>query len=365
MTRRATPRVLLVGPELVLRWTESTALALDQLGCAVEIVFYNRSPLQNKVRCARRAIAERLGLGSVPMPHWIQRRYAAWLSAKASRAMVQTARAFRPDLVLILKGESFRPEMLRELKEATGVTLAVWWVDHPFMNAETRHPWDHVPACIPLYDHCFVFDHAYEPSLQAAGARAVGFLPCAADPALFTPQTLSRADRETYGAEVSLIGVYSTGRERIVAAVGQEPGFGVWGPGWSGYFSGRPSVGLPPFRGEMLVPSEACKVYNASPINLNSHHAQTQRAGLNTRAFEIPAAGGFELTDYVQDMESLLEPDREVAVYRSPEEARDRARYFLKAEPERRRIAEAGHKRVLAEHTYRHRMQTVLDALCA
>lgn len=279
--------------------------------------------------------------------------------------MVQAARAFRPDLVLILKGESFRAEVLQELKAATGAALAVWWVDHPFMNVETRQSWDYVPRCVPFYDHCFVFDHAYESPLREAGARAVCFLPCAADPNLFHPQTLMEAERKTYGAGISLIGVYSTGRERTVAAVSQEPGFGVWGPGWNGYFSGRPFVGLRTVRGEMLVPSEACKVYNASLINLNSHHAQTQRAGLNTRAFEILAAGGFELTDYVPEMESLLEPDREVAVYRSPEEARDRARYFIKAEPERRRISEAGHKRVLAEHTYRHRMITLLDTLSA
>lgn len=84
-------------------------------------------------------------------------------------------------------------------------------------------------------------------------------------------------------------------------------------------------------------------MYNASPVNLNTHHHQSRDGGANTRAFEILAAGAFELTDHVPGMEALLEPGREVAVYRSPEEA--------------------GHRRVLAEHTYRHRMQTLLASL--
>jgi len=357
------PKILLIGPKLILGWTESTARALEGLGCAVRTVFYNSSVLRTGIRGMRQWADRRWGFRLPEAPHYLQRLYGTWLTASRAKKLLSDARAFQPELILVLKGESLQAALLCDLKTATGAALAVWWVDHPFMNAETRQTWDRVPACIPLYDLCLIFDRAYEKPLREAGARAVRFLPCAADPDLYNPRTLTADEQNTYGASVSLIGVHSPGRERIVHAMSREDGLGVWGPGWGAYFASRSSNGGSPFRGEALAPVDACKVYNASPINLNTHHSQSQRAGLNTRAFEILAAGAFEMTDYVPEMDELLEPGRDVAVYHSPEEALERVRYFIKSAAERARVAEAGHRRVLGEHTYRHRMQTLLQAL--
>lgn len=356
------PRVLLIGPELILRWTESTARALESFGCPVKTLLYNSSPVRRGVGGLRRFLTERAGIRLGEAPPRVQEGYARWLQVRRRRAMVRTAREFRPDLVLVLKGESVHPATLAKLKASTGAGLVVWWVDHPFMNAETGQRWRYVPDCTPLFDHCFVFDRSYEASLREAGARATSFLPCAADPGIFKPLTLTTVDHRTYGASVSLVGVYSERRGQVISALCKEPGLGVWGPGWHQFFRTMNGA-APQVRGEGLVPEEACKVYNAGAINLNTHHLQSRRGGLNTRSFEIPAAGAFELTDYVPDMESLLEPGREVAVYRSPEEAADLARFYVKAEDQRRRIAEAGYRRVLAEHTYRHRMEALLEVV--
>lgn len=276
---------------------------------------------------------------------------------------MRTAATFRPDLVFILKGQSFRPEMLQQLKDMTGAKLAVWWQDHPFMNAETRQAWPYLPKCLPLFDHCFVFDRSYIPQLSEAGAAQVTFLPCAADPELFMQQCLPAVDQESYGASISLLGTYYESRARIVSALADESNLGVWGPGWKDFFAQRENGNGRAFRGEALFPSEACKIYNASLVNLNTHHAQTQVAGLNSRTFEILAAGGFELTDHVREMETLLHPGQDLVVYHTSEEAIELARHYVKAAAERRRIAESGRRHVLAEHTFRHRMMTVLATI--
>lgn len=359
MSLHVRPRILLVGPELVLEWTESVARALTSVGCSVETVFYNRlSRAARGVGGRRTPVISRMRRRLTGIPPVLREGYARWRAAWAGRAMLDAARRFKPDLILMLKGESLRASILERLKAATGATLAGWWVDHPFMNAETKRPWSEVPACLPLYDACFVFDRSYEGGLSRAGARAVHFLPCAADPTLYRPFPLTVQERASYGASVSLIGVYTESRAAVLSGLCSVPGLGIWGPGWQGWLAERRAREA--FRGEGLSPHEACRVYNASMINLNTHHHQSRDGGVNTRAFEIPAAGGFELTDHVPGMEALLEPGREVAVYRTAEEAADLARYYAKAEDERRRIAEAGRRRVLAEHTYRHRMETLL-----
>jgi spore maturation protein CgeB len=65
--------------------------------------------------------------------------------------------------------------------------------------------------------------------------------------------------------------------------------------------------------------------------------------------------------DYVPEMEDLLKPGEEVIVYRSPAEGATLAKEFIKDPGARDKIAHAGYERVMAEHTYTHRMKTILD----
>lgn len=363
MTRPALPRILLIGPQLIWNWTDSTARALNGLGCAVETIYYNQSTMRRQMRSLRRFWDQRFGWKMPETPHWLQERYLLWSSERKAEDMIRKVHAFRPDLILILKGESLKSDLLARMKEGTGATMAVWWMDHPMMNAESGHYWREVPGSIPLFDACFIFDRSYEPLLREAGARTVQFLPCTVDPELFAPEVLTLTERTAYGASISFVGTYYESRGHLVSALGKDPDIRVWGTGWEKAFD-KPNNGCSrQFHGEARFPSETCKIYNASLMNLNSHHAQSHLAGLNCRAFEIQAAGGFQLTDYVPGMEALLEPGREVAVYHCPEEAAELTRYYVKAEEARRRIAEAGRRRVLAEHTYRHRMQALLAAL--
>ena len=69
------------------------------------------------------------------------------------------------------------------------------------------------------------------------------------------------------------------------------------------------------------------------------------------------------MVDAVGGREGLLVPGEEVAVYHSPEEARDLAAYYLGHPAERMGIATRGRARVLREHTYVHRMRTMLQTV--
>ena len=158
MTVRSQPRVLLIGPDYVFGWTSSTARALEGLGCHVLSMFYNKSRLRRRVRGLRKFLSQRSGIRLLSTPHWVQKWHGLWLGWQAGRALILAARGFHPDLLLILKGESISPDHLRELKSITRAKLAVWWLDHPLINAETGRVWQYLSECVPLYDRCFVFD---------------------------------------------------------------------------------------------------------------------------------------------------------------------------------------------------------------
>jgi len=102
--------------------------------------------------------------------------------------------------------------------------------------------------------------------------------------------------------------------------------------------------------------------YGASEVNFNCTSLQMKGA-VNQRVFDVPAAGAFLLTDQRRQIERLFDPDTEIALYRGPEEIAGLVERFL-ADPEgRERLARAGRARVLAEHTYGHRLSALMAAI--
>ena len=357
------PRVLLVGPEWRAGWTESTARALTELGCPVRVSYYLRAGVAQQVSRWRGWVTDRLKWQRQDAPQWARTAYWWWTGKRVGQFLIQAARDYRPDVVLVLKGEILQPGVIAALKRVTGASVTAWWVDDPFA-LERQWGWRNPVQCLPLYDRVFVFDHYYLGPLKERGVERASFLPCAADPTLYHPQAVAGSERSLYEATVSLVGVHFESRGRIVEGILHEPGLRIWGPGWASFLiSQLGEEGRHRFRGEELSPDQVSKVYAASAVNLNSHHAQSRWGGLNTRAFEICATGGFQLTDYIRGMEELLEPGREVAVYETPQQVPELVRRYLKDPEGRARIARAGHERVLAQHTYCHRMTVVLNSL--
>ena len=267
-----------------------------------------------------------------------------------NRRLREHARASRPDLVLVLKGESLEAETVDCLQRAARKRLVTWWLDDPFGSRLS-------PEAIRFYHTWFLFDRSYFERLARAGAAESVFLPCCCDPDIFRPLGLKPA------YDVTFVGVYYPQRG---AALEQLRGFnvGVWGPLWDGTEAQRVLNHLGTnWRGKFADQKTAVKIHNASRICLNVHHPQTRLGGLNLRTFEVLASGASLLTDYIAGMDELLVPGEEVACYSSPDQVRPQVDYYLAHPDERLRISQRGRARVLREHTYHHRMKTILDKL--
>lgn len=77
------------------------------------------------------------------------------------------------------------------------------------------------------------------------------------------------------------------------------------------------------------------------------------------RNFEVPGCGGFLLTERLPHLERYFELEKEVGVYEGDDELVERIGYWLEHPDERAAVAEAGYRRVLAEHTYDHRFEEI------
>lgn len=99
--------------------------------------------------------------------------------------------------------------------------------------------------------------------------------------------------------------------------------------------------------------------YARHDLSLNIH-AGVVREGTNMRTFEAAGYGITQLVEYRPGIENLFDPASELPCFRTPEEAIDLARRLLAMPHIAQTMAVAARKRALAEHTYHHRVKTML-----
>ena len=99
-------------------------------------------------------------------------------------------------------------------------------------------------------------------------------------------------------------------------------------------------------------------VYGRCGVNLSVSHVQNVNS-VTQRHFDVPACGGFLLSDWRACMGDLFDVGEELVAFHSFEEARALAERYVGDGAERRRIAERARRRVLAEHTYVHRVEAL------
>jgi len=132
----------------------------------------------------------------------------------------------------------------------------------------------------------------------------------------------------------------------------------VWGPGVEGLRDGSPVRRA--YRGAAWGRA-MYQILRDSRISLNHHIGLSGPYANNMRLYEATGVGTLLITDAKRNLSEMFEPGREVVVYNSPQECRERIRYYLQHEDERRAIARAGQQRTLREHTYEQRMRQLVS----
>lgn len=97
------------------------------------------------------------------------------------------------------------------------------------------------------------------------------------------------------------------------------------------------------------------------PIRL-AHTLKTKKNAtqMKARHFEINYNGGFQLADFAAGLDDYLEIGKEVVCYKELDEAATLIPYYLENDTEREAIKKAGFLRSVKEHTYEHRLETIL-----
>jgi len=117
--------------------------------------------------------------------------------------------------------------------------------------------------------------------------------------------------------------------------------------------------GRPELSGRLKYYEQLPLLYAGTKIGFDSTSPQMPR-GVNQRVFDIPAAGGFLLTDYREALTDIFDPEKDIAVYRTAEEAYDKAEFYLMRPELREKMALKARAKILAGHTYKHRAEFII-----
>jgi len=343
---------------------------------------------------------------------WRVARAQVTMQGHMSRELLQefllTLMEFRPDFIFSVNLSGMDVSgMLARLFADLKVPHATWFVDDPRTILMGR---SHFAS---EYAVAFTWEEVYGPYLEACGFAAVRTLPLALDEDVFTlppvagavlpptfvghsmtdyaarewvavrerPPLLSaveaafatgRVNRETFGRGVeAVLGDAATQfdaedlrraelvffiegtrrlRRELVSTLAPE---GLHVRGDEGWGDVTPNWGP-----GLAYATELGPFYRDCTVNVNTTSIQMPNA-VNQRVFDCPGAGGFLLTDRQPSLDSLFDVDREAATYGTLEEARDQLRWFMDHPDSRAEITARARKRILGEHTYRHRLEAI------
>jgi hypothetical protein len=105
------------------------------------------------------------------------------------------------------------------------------------------------------------------------------------------------------------------------------------------------------------------KILAQSKIAINRHIDLSENYANNMRMYEATIMGGLLITDQKENMNEFFKVGKEVINYTSHQDLLKKIKYFLDHPQELNRIAKAGQKRTLKNHTYEIRMQELNSIL--
>ncbi len=305
-----------------------------------------------------------------PEPDWA--RVVVYEPTEEAAARLIKEASLGADVMVKTSGvgvlDEFLEQAVAETKRSDNLTI-FWDVDAPAtLERMEENPDDSFRAQVPRYDFILTYGGG-QPVID--GYKSFGAQECipiynALDPTTHHPAPAE----ERFAGTLGFLGNRLPDREARVdefflrtATLLPNESFILGGSGWE-----QPA--LPPnVRHVGHVYSRDHNAFNCSSrAVLNVNRASMARYGFSppTRVFEAAGAGACLITDAWVGIELFLEPNEEVFVAHDGAEV---AAIVDALTPERaRQVGEAARRRILSEHTYRHRAEQfdqIMEAVTA
>lgn len=258
-----------------------------------------------------------------------------------NRELIRIVNERKPDLLFIIKGWFYNPATFRKIKKYNpGMKLFCFNQENPFNFRIISYSNNWVFKSIPLFDAYFTWGKFLMEPIKKAGARRVEYLPFARDPYLSYPIEVKDEDKKVFGSDISFIGTWSRDREYWLSHL-IDYDFSIWGKFWE-----RADKRLrAKWKGRDAAGENFAKICNCSKIMIDILRPQMIPSH-SMKTFEIPASGGFLMCNRPGEIHNFLKEGEEIVIFADPKDMVEKIDFYLKEEELRRKIAEAGYKKL-------------------
>ena len=257
------------------------------------------------------------------------------------------------DIVWIEKGATIRPATLKFIKKISpSVKLISCAEDDMFAkhNRTLFYDWG-----LSYYDIVFTTKIYNLAELKSLGAKRTELFLDAYDENIHRPMALSEEEKKRFNCDVSCIGAFEEDRAmRMLDLAKRGIKIAVWGNGWGSWVGKHPNLMV---KNEHLYKENYAKAINATKINL-CFLRKINRDEITSRSVEIPACGGFMLAEKTKRHLEFFKDGKEAIFFESQDELYDLIKKYIIDDGARRKIAEAGRRRV-KRGGYNHRTQLI------
>ncbi len=285
----------------------------------------------------------------------LENQYVELLSELA----LQVALEKKTDILISVAQAPLSPKVLEKCREKGIITV------HWFMEDVNRFPtWKQIAK---YYDYFFVIQKGYAiDRIKDVGGKRVHYLPLACDPGMHKKISVTEEEIKEFGSAISFVGAGYNNRRYVFSKYAKDD-FKIWGTEWPDVL---PFSYMVQRKGARISVDDYIKIFNSSEINLNLHSSHEKNGVdptgdfVNPRTFELAACKAFQLVDQRTLLGELFLPD-EIATFETENELRDKINYFLSSPEERNAYIEKSYQKVISQHTYEHRIKTILEYVYA
>ncbi len=278
-------------------------------------------------------------------------KQSSWGRQQEEARLKTFLKEFKPALVLSCH-DFLTPAQLQWLKLNFNCKTALWFPDAisnfgkaMFLDA--------------AYDALFFKEPFVVDVLKRELKKNVFYLPECCNPVYHNKVSIAQADVEKYGCDITTAGNMHTARAAFFKLL-EGYNVKIWGnpaPAWMDT-KGIESM----IQNHFVSNNEKSKAFACSKIVINTMHP-TEIEAVNVRLFEIAATGSFQICNYRKSLEDLYTIGEDIVVFKTIDELKELISFYINREELRNEISERAYQKTMAFHTYRHRLEKMLNQL--
>jgi hypothetical protein len=256
--------------------------------------------------------------------------------------IIDAIKRFKPDLIIAIGAYQLPGIVLEAISTMRNRAPFVGWVGNRFGDEQVR--------LVELFDLVAYSDSGVIADHRSRNLKtpfiALNFGACAAE-------LRSDAKREN---QMIFIGNPNAHRRAVLNSITSR--IDIYGPRWDK----SPMAKHHNVHSNRVAPITVRDLYKRNSMTLNMKSEAYNIDGLNQRHFAPYLYGCVVVAESMKDIDSAFERDEEMFVWSSENELNELYARLLKSPDRVAAVAEAGKRRVLSEHLYRHRLQTIMKA---